>query len=158
MKRKMIWIPILCLAVFVILWLLNDKDPRQNPKQETRQEEQQLAKKTKEKVSRQIGVSVNLSGLETVGQWDPFVMQTAIEKYLRDENLSAKKVTALDYRYEDLETADTVYDIYFLLDDEEETLLTMVYDLSDKRSVKIRPCEYRLEEIQEQVWYKEEIQ
>lgn len=76
-------------------------------------------------------------------------------------NIICDNAVALDYKYEDLDTADVIYDIFFQLDDRDKTIITLAYgkdEKSGKRHVEIKPCMYSREEIKDEVWYEEEKQ
>ena len=142
LKKKIIVVGIIFVLIMVVSGLLNHRS----------QEEQE-----KEALS----VQVDISAVNSEKYFNQFKIKAALEKYAKEHQLDCKNAIALDYKYEDLESAEQIYDIYFLLDDKKNTLVTVCYHPQLNGvglEVKARECEYTLDEIKSQAWYKEDYQ
>lgn len=142
MKVKMVSIIVVCIATIVIVSILN--------KHESVEKKQEV-----------IAPKINLSGIDAQIELDPFQIENVIDEYLTEHEIICENAIVLDYRYEDLDTADVVYDIYFQLDDHAKTIFTLVYGIDEqkhKKNLKVEPCAFSREEIENQIWYEEEKQ
>lgn len=116
---------------------------------------------TVEQKQEVITPDIDLSAVSSKIELDPFLIENEIDNYLMDRNIFCDNAVALDYKYEDLDTADVIYDIFFQLDDRDKTIITLAYgkdEKSGKQYVEIKPCMYSREEIKDEVWYEEEWQ
>lgn len=142
MKMKVLLIIGICVGAIFLIHFLNKKDIV-DQKQEV------------------ITPDIDLSAVSSKIELDPFLIENEIDNYLMDRNIFCDNAVAIGYRYEDLDTADVIYDIFFQLDDRDKTIITLAYgkdEKSGKRYVEIKPCMYSREEIKDEVWYEEERQ
>lgn len=142
MKMKVLLIIGICVGAIFLINLLNKRD-------------------TVEQKQEVITPDINLSAVSSKIELDPFLIENEIDNYLMDRNIFCDHAVASDYKYEDLDTADVIYDIFFQLDDQDKTILTLAYgkdEKSGKRHVEIKPCMYSREEIKDEIWYEEEKQ
>lgn len=142
MKQKLVIVTIVIVAIVLLLNLIENK---------TVTDEDEV----------DADVEIDISTIQSEIYLNKTKISDAIRDYLAKQNIQCKTATALEYRYEDLETADIVYDIYFLLDDEDNTLLTMCYEPAENSpqiKISIAPCEYTYDEILSQIWYREDYQ
>ena len=142
MKMKVLLIIGICVGAIFLINLLNKRD-------------------TVEQKLEVITPDIDLSAVSSKTDLDPFLIENEIDNYLMDHNIFCDNAVALDYKYEDLDTADVIYDIFFQLDDRDKTIITLAYakdEKSGKRYVEIKPCMYSREEIKDEVWYEEEKQ
>lgn len=141
MKNKIIIVCILLVVFVIVLRILE-------PKKE----------KNSEAVTE---VQIDLSAVESKIYLNKNKLMAALNEYLSENEIRCQTATAIDFRYEDLQTADIVYDVYFRLDDRDKTLLTIRYQPtpnSTKVSIKIKLCEYSYDEIKSKAWYREDYQ
>lgn len=142
LKRKVIIIVTALAFIFAISFFLNREKPE-------------------EQMADEMSVQVELSAINSDKYFNSFKIKAALEKYAQENQIECQNATALDYSYEDLESAEQIYDIYFLLDDKKKTLVTICYHPQLDGvglDVKAKECEYTLDEIKSQVWYKEDYQ
>lgn len=142
MKMKVLLIIGICVGAIFLINFLN--------KRETVEQKQGV-----------ITPDIDLSAVSSKIELDPFLIENEIDNYLMDRNIFCDNAVALDYKYENLDTADVIYDIFFQLDDRDKTLITLAYgkdEKSGKRYVEIKPCMYSRKEIKDEVWYEEEWQ
>lgn len=142
MKMKVLLIIGICVGTIFLINFLN--------KRETVEQKQEV-----------ITPDIDLSAVSSKIELDPFLIENEIDNYLMDRNIFCDNAVALNYKYEDLDTADVICDIFFQLDDQDKTILTLAYgkdEKSGKRHVEIKPCMYSREEIKDEVWYEEEKQ
>lgn len=141
-KKKLIVISIIILGLIVVANLLDKKQ-------------------SDEKVEEEMSIQIDLSAINSEKYFNQFKIKAALEKYAGEHAINCKTATALDYKYEDLKTAEQIYDIYFLLDDKEKTLITVWYHPQLDGiglEVKAKACEYSLSDIKAKAWYKEDYQ
>lgn len=142
MKRR---IAIIFLVTFFVISLLNVMDTKR------------ISKETVDETDFILDISEIQSDIYV----NKGIIKRAVKRYIQDEKIKCQTATAIDYKYEDLDTADVVYDIYFLLDNEENTLLKVCYKSiqnSPEAKIKVMPCEYTYGEIESKVWHKEDYQ
>lgn len=142
MKMKVLLIIGICVGAIFLIQFLNKRD-------------------TVDQKQEVITPDIDLSAVSSKIELDPFLIENEIDNYLMEQNIFCDHAVALDYKYEDLDTADVIYDIFFQLDDRDKTIITLAYgkdEKSGKRYVEIKPCMYSREEIKDEVWYEEEWQ
>lgn len=142
MKMKVLLIIGICVGAISLIIFLNKRD-------------------TVEQKQEVITPNIDLSAVSSKIELDPFLIENELDNYLMYRNIFCDNAVALDYKYEDLDTADVIYDIFFQLDDRDKTIITLAYakdEKSGKRYVEIKPCMYSREEIKDEVWYEEEKQ
>lgn len=142
MKMKVLLIIGICVGAIFLIQFLNKRD-------------------TVDQKQEVITPDIDLSAVSSKIELDPFLIENEIDNYLMEQNIFCDHAVALDYKYEDLDTADVKYDIFFQLDDKNNTILTLVYgrdSKSGKRYTKIQPCMYSQREIKDEVWYEKERQ
>lgn len=142
MKMKVLLIIGICVGVISLIIFLNKRD-------------------TVEQKQEVITPNIDLSAVSSKIELDPFLIENELDNYLMYRNIICDNAVALDYKYEDLDTADVIYDIFFQLDDRDKTIITLAYgkdEKSGKRYVEVKPCMYSREEIKDEVWYEEEKQ
>ena len=142
MKMKVLLIIGICVGTTFLINFLN--------KRETVEQKQEV-----------ITPDIDLSAVSSKIELDPFLIENEIDNYLMDRNILCDNAAALGYKYEDLDTADVIYDIFIQLDNRDKTIITLAYgkdEKSGKRYVEIKPCMYSREEIKDEVWYEEEWQ
>ena len=143
MKTKILLIIGICIGAFLFINYLNKGRDAEEKKQEI------------------ITPNIDLSVVSSKIELDPYLIENEIDNYLMEQNIYCDNVIALNYKYEDLDTADVKYDIFFQLDDKNNTIITLVYgrdSKSGKRYTKIQPCMYSRREIKDEVWYEKESQ
>lgn len=142
MKMKVLLIIGICVGAISLIIFLNKRD-------------------TVEQKQEVITPNIDLSAVSSKIELDPFLIENELDNYLMYRNIICDNAVALDYKYEDLDTADVIYDIFFQLDDRDKTIITLAYgkdEKSGKRYVEVKPCMYSWEEIKDEVWYEEEKQ
>lgn len=142
MKMKVLLIIGICVGAIFLIQFLNKRD-------------------TVDQKQEVITPDIDLSAVSSKIELDPFLIENEIDNYLMEQNIFCDHAVALDYKYEDLDTTDVIYDIFFQLDDRDKTIITLAYgkdEKSGKRYVEIKPCMYSREEIKDEVWYEEEWQ
>lgn len=142
MKMKVLLIIGICVGAISLINFLNKRN-------------------TVEQKQEVITPNIDLSTVSSKIELDPFLIENELDNYLMYRNIFCDNAVALDYKYEDLDTADVIYDIFFQLDDRDKTIITLAYakdEKSGKRYVEIKPCMYSREEIKDEVWYEEEKQ
>lgn len=142
MKMKVLLIIGICVGAIFLIQFLNKRD-------------------TVDQKQEVITPDIDLSAVSSKIELDPFLIENEIDNYLMEQNIFCDHAVALVYKYEDLDTADVIYDIFFQLDDRDKTIITLAYgkdEKSGKRYVEIKPCMYSREEIKDEVWYEEEWQ
>lgn len=142
MKMKVLLIIGICVGAISLINFLNKRN-------------------TVEQKQEVITPDIDLSAVSSKIEMDPFLIENELDNYLMYRNIFCDNAVALDYKYEDLDTADVIYDIFFQLDDRDKTIITLAYakdEKSGKRYVEIKPCMYSREEIKDEVWYEEEKQ
>lgn len=142
MKMKVLFIIGICVGAISLIIFLNKRD-------------------TVEQKQEVITPNIDLSAVSSKIELDPFLIENELDNYLMYRNIICDNAVALDYKYEDLDTADVIYDIFFQLDDRDKTIITLAYgkdEKSGKRYVEVKPCMYSREEIKDEVWYEEEKQ
>ncbi len=142
MKMKVLLIIGICVGAISLINFLNKRN-------------------TVEQKQEVITPNIDLSAVSSKIELDPFLIENELDNYLMYRNIFCDNAVALDYKYEDLDTADVIYDIFFQLDDRDKTIITLAYakdEKSGKRYVEIKPCMYSREEIKDEVWYEEEKQ
>lgn len=142
MKMKVLLIIGICVGAISLINFLNKRN-------------------TVEQKQEVITPNIDLSAVSSKIEMDPFLIENELDNYLMYRNIFCDNAVALDYKYEDLDTADVIYDIFFQLDDRDKTIITLAYakdEKSGKRYVEIKPCMYSREEIKDEVWYEEEKQ
>lgn len=142
MKMKVLLIIGICVGAISLIIFLNKRD-------------------TVEQKQEVITPNIDLSAVSSEIELDPFLIENELDNYLMYRNIICDNAVALDYKYEDLDTADVIYDIFFQLDDRDKTIITLAYgkdEKSGKRYVEVKPCMYSREEIKDEVWYEEEKQ
>lgn len=142
MKMKVFLIIGICVGAISLIIFLNKRD-------------------TVEQKQEVITPNIDLSAVSSKIELDPFLIENELDNYLMYRNIICDNAVALDYKYEDLDTADVIYDIFFQLDDRDKTIITLAYgkdEKSGKRYVEVKPCMYSREEIKDEVWYEEEKQ
>lgn len=142
MKMKVLLIIGICVGAISLIIFLNKRD-------------------TVEQKQEVITPNIDLSAVSSKIELDPFLIENELDNYLMYRNIICDNAVALDYKYEDLDTADVIYDIFFQLDDRDKTIITLAYGKDEKfgkRHVEIKPCMYSREEIKDEVWYEEEKQ
>lgn len=142
MKMKVLLIIGICVGAISLIIFLNKRD-------------------TVEQKQEVIAPNIDLSAVSSKIELDPFLIENELDNYLMYRNIICDNAVALDYKYEDLDTADVIYDIFFQLDDRDKTIITLAYgkdEKSGKRYVEVKPCMYSREEIKDEVWYEEEKQ
>ena len=142
MKMKVLLIIGICVGAIFLINFLNKRN-------------------TVEQKQEVITPNIDLSAVSSKIELDPFLIENELDNYLMYRNIFCDNAVALDYKYEDLDTADVIYDIFFQLDDRDKTIITLAYakdEKSGKRYVEIKPCMYSREEIKDEVWYEEEKQ
>lgn len=142
MKMKVLLIIGICVGAISLIIFLNKRD-------------------TVEQKQEVITPNIDLSAVSSKIELDPFLIENELDNYLMYRNIICDNAVALDYKYEDLDTADVIYDIFFQLDDRDKTIITLAYgkdEKSGKRYVEVKPCMYSREEIKDEVWYEEEWQ
>lgn len=142
MKMKILLIIGICVGAISLINFLNKRN-------------------TVEQKQEVITPNIDLSAVSSKIELDPFLIENELDNYLMYRNIICDNAVALDYKYEDLDTADVIYDIFFQLDDRDKTIITLAYgkdEKSGKRYVEVKPCMYSREEIKDEVWYEEEKQ
>lgn len=142
MKMKVLLIIGICVGAISLIIFLNKRD-------------------TVEQKQEVITPNIDLSAVSSKIELDPFLIENELDNYLMYRNIICDNAVALDYKYEDLDTADVIYDIFFQLDNRDKTIITLAYgkdEKSGKRYVEVKPCMYSREEIKDEVWYEEEKQ
>ena len=142
MKMKVLLIIGICVGAISLIIFLNKRD-------------------TVEQKQEVITPNIDLFAVSSKIELDPFLIENELDNYLMYRNIFCDNAVALDYKYEDLDTADVIYDIFFQLDDRDKTIITLAYgkdEKSGKRYVEVKPCMYSREEIKDEVWYEEEKQ
>ena len=142
MKMKVLLIIGICVGAISLIIFLNKRD-------------------TVEQKQEVITPNIDLSAVSSKIELDPFLIENELDNYLMYRNIICDNAVALDYKYEDLDTADVIHDIFFQLDDRDKTIITLAYgkdEKSGKRYVEVKPCMYSREEIKDEVWYEEEKQ
>ena len=142
MKMKVLLIIGICVGAISLINFLNKRN-------------------TVEQKQEVITPNIDLSAVSSKIELDPFLIENELDNYLMYRNIFCDNAVALDYKYEDLDTADVIYDIFFKLYDRDKTIITLAYakdEKSGKRYVEIKPCMYSREEIKDEVWYEEEKQ
>ena len=142
MKMKVLFIIGICVGAISLIIFLNKRD-------------------TVEQKQEVITPNIDLSAVSSKIELDPFLIENELDNYLMYRNIICDNAVALDYKYEDVDTADVIYDIFFQLDDRDKTIITLAYgkdEKSGKRYVEVKPCMYSREEIKDEVWYEEEKQ
>lgn len=84
-----------------------------------------------------------------------------VSSYKVEQQIDCTEVSLLDWCYVETEDASRKINIFGELNDEDQTLVTIVYAPAANGNNMIldcMPCQYTMEEIENQAWYEEEVQ
>lgn len=84
-----------------------------------------------------------------------------VSSYKVEQQIECTEVTLLDWCYVETEDASRKINIFGKLNDADQTLVTIVYAPAANGNNMIldcMPCQYTMEEIENQAWYEEEVQ
>lgn len=84
-----------------------------------------------------------------------------VSSYKVEQQIDCTEVTLLDWCYVETEDASRKINIFGELNDADQTLVTIVYAPAANGNNMIldcMPCQYTIEEIENQAWYEEEVQ
>lgn len=84
-----------------------------------------------------------------------------VSSYKVEQQIDCTEVTLLDWCYVETEDASRKINIFGELNDGDQTLVTIVYAPAANGNNMIldcMPCQYTMEEIENQAWYEEEVQ
>ncbi len=84
-----------------------------------------------------------------------------VSSYKVEQQIDCTEITLLDWCYVETEDASRKINIFGKLNDADQTLVTIVYAPAANGNNMIldcMPCQYTIEEIENQAWYEEEVQ
>lgn len=92
---------------------------------------------------------------------DAYKIKEYLTAYALEQDLSCGRGKILDYCYAQMPDASRKIYIFIQMDDKKKTLVTVIYEPATRDAwayYDIVPCQYSIQEIREQAWYKKEVQ
>lgn len=170
MKKKIIIISAVGFLILILFLIIFNYDDSKKDNKKKKEEEvvsqiepnkcDSILDENKEFQEENNEVSLNLNGVlkEYISQ--PMNLKNKLISYTRENNIEFKNANAIGGRYIDTDEENVqIAEIYIQLDDSKETIVTAVYTKNNCDTlIQYEPCIYTKNDIENEVWYREDFQ